>query len=577
MTSSNNKLKPIYILFIFLLVSLNTPAQEAPYAQIITAHQNFCETGETTVEFEIQFFGEPPFGIVYKTPGSTFEKNDPIHTDNLDENYVWQASFRLRDVVPGESFITDTIELLEVFDNTVDISGKSEWPRGTGQSISDQQETFTNWAMPVPFAGETIDSCGLSAILNTEPDQLPGSNYYWQPPSAGSLHDESAPNTTFEASDKGTYSLIFIQENGACSASDTVEINLKGAPSATIETSSQACGTTTKAVDLNLSFWGDGPFEYAISDGNSTVINNISSSESVVETTNINGQTTFSFEWLLDNNGCYARPDDIIDEATVPDIKPNTFAGNDTSVCGQQVVLNATLSSMAQYGSWSANTGSFLNDSEDNPQATFQSDGWGKQTLTWTETNGPCTGRNEIIVHFYEEPTADAGKNLILYHQHETTLEAASPTSSESEWSGQWDIILGDGTIENPTSKNTNITGLKQRESLIEWSVTNGVCPLKSDTIQITVNDLTYYTGISPNAETNKYFKIKGAHTIDNNELIVFDQNGQVVYNKRNLEEGNHWDGSHKDGTPLKSGIYYFVFKGKGIVPIKDYLVIKRN
>jgi gliding motility-associated-like protein len=94
----------------------------------------------------------------------------------------------------------------------------------------------------------------------------------------------------------------------------------------------------------------------------------------------------------------------------------------------------------------------------------------------------------------------------------------------------------------------------------------------------ITVKDLTYYTGISPNNDgRNDFFRIRGAHTIPGNELIVFDQNGQIVYRKRNLEEGNTWDATERDGSPVKDGIYYFIFKGEGIKTIKDYIVIKRR
>ncbi len=94
----------------------------------------------------------------------------------------------------------------------------------------------------------------------------------------------------------------------------------------------------------------------------------------------------------------------------------------------------------------------------------------------------------------------------------------------------------------------------------------------------ITVKDLTYYTGISPNNDgINDHFKIKGAHTISGNELIVFDQNGQVVYRKKELGEENAWNGTERDGSHLKSGIYYFIFRGEGIETIRDYIVIKRN
>ena len=79
----------------------------------------------------------------------------------------------------------------------------------------------------------------------------------------------------------------------------------------------------------------------------------------------------------------------------------------------------------------------------------------------------------------------------------------------------------------------------------------------------------------------NDYFNIKGAEDIPKNELIVFDQNGKVVYRKKDFKTGpddyQGWNGTGLDGKPLESGIYYFIFKGKGIETIQDYLIIKRH
>ena len=61
---------------------------------------------------------------------------------------------------------------------------------------------------------------------------------------------------------------------------------------------------------------------------------------------------------------------------------------------------------------------------------------------------------------------------------------------------------------------------------------------------------------------------------IQNNELIVFNQAGEVVYKTRDFDE---WDGNDLNNKPVPDGYYYFIFQGDGISPIKDFLVIKRS
>ena len=119
-------------------------------------------------------------------------------------------------------------------------------------------------------------------------------------------------------------------------------------------------------------------------------------------------------------------------------------------------------------------------------------------------------------------------------------------------------------------------SGLKIGNTTLKWTVSNGACEPVSDFISILVQGLQHVTGFSPNGDgINDQFVITGAPYIDNNELVVFNQAGEVVYKKKNYE--NIWEGTGMDGRPLPDGYYYFIFSGSGINPIKDFLVIKRS
>ncbi|PWE01173.1 T9SS type B sorting domain-containing protein [Marinilabilia rubra] len=739
------KPKNTYLLLLFLTIPLFSWSQTEPYAELLNADINVCSQTTTSVDLQIRFYGDAPFAYTIKLPDSNeiFEDKSIFSEDLVDG--VYYVSYNINfPVENGDQMRTGTFEITEVFDDT-----NSPWSYGSGNSMTGVSVSLTNWAMPSPNAGSDIDSCGLEATLSAIPDPI-SSTYSWSVPAQGSISDLQDPNSPYLASQKGSYQLFFTQENGACSTKDTVDIIFRGSPTATISTTSDVCGTAEQEAVLNLSFGGeDGPWDYIISDGGTNTITGTSSTSTTNETTLVSGETTFTYNQVIDTNGCHAKPEDISGEAVVVDLQPNTnagedqiscglsyelqaiphkgtgiwtvdnpvnvdinapsepnstttstgqgtyvftwtennqgcensdqvqiqfieyssvnlevtketvcqgdeasfpftatgtngpwtltyqtdgslstfdfsessatltlspdqtsiyeivsitddlgcvanldnqlevqvdqmptpFAGNDTAVCGLQVELNDSTSEVAQSGQWAQADGTFENNDAENPTVVFNSNIWGEQILTWEETNGLCNASDQVTIRFDEPPIADAGADHTLYHQYQTTLRAKAPITSQGEWFGEWYIQGGSGEIADPTQQETLLSGLKHGETVIEWSVTNGACKTPAtDTLTLTIKGLTYHTGISPNQDgINDFFKVKGAHTIPNNELIVFDQNGQVVFRRQNLEEGNQWDGRDLDGEPLNNGIYYFIFEGEGIEALKDYIVIKRN
>ena len=127
---------------------------------------------------------------------------------------------------------------------------------------------------------------------------------------------------------------------------------------------------------------------------------------------------------------------------------------------------------------------------------------------------------------------------------------------------------------ENPKSE---ASGLKYGDTKFTWTVTNGVCSSVSDDVIITIKGLRCPTGFSPNGDgKNDYFVIEGAEQIRNNQLIVFDKDGYVVFKQSDYKKENYWDGT-KDGSPVPDGIYHYVFSGDNMDPIKNFLVIKRT
>jgi gliding motility-associated-like protein len=565
-----DKLKILFSTLIYLSLSFSTSAQNGLDAEIISGNIDVCDSESVAVNLDIQFSGETPFKFKIRLfPGAITFSADYIYSDDLDVNGIYHYSTNISLSIPeGQNNASFLVQVTEM-------SGDGT----TYNPTTDPGITFTNWKLPSPNAGSDIDSCGLSAVLSAAPDPV-SSVYFWETPANGALSEATDINSSYSASSTGTYPLTFTQENGVCTAQDEVQVTFRGSPSASLSTTSQVCGTTSQEATLNLSFSGnDSPWIFAVADQENQQITGSATTSEYNETVNVQGETTYSLLWVKDSNGCLSNPEDLTGEATIVDLKPATNAGNDTAVCGLQIDLNGKMSALAQYGEWQITSGNILNNDITNPKATYQQSTWGETTLTWIETNGLCTATDDVLIRFDEPPVAFAGEDFTLYNQYETILRAGQPVSTTNNWVGEWYISSGPGAIANPGDQNATLTGLKHGQVNLEWAVTNGVCPEVSDNLTITVKGLTYYTGISPlpDDDLNDSFSIKGAHTIPQNELIIFDQRGKVVFKKSNLEEENQWDGVDTDGHPLENGIYYFIFKGDGIQPVKDYIVIKRK
>lgn len=555
------------ILFYIWLLPAFIVAQ-TPYAEIVNTSADICESVNITLS--IRFSGTAPFGIRYKIGGTTFIINGDgtniINIDKLSDDMVWESPATINLEIPaGQASISQTIEILEVYDQNSTAS--PPWAAGEGTEITDQSIIYTSFRRPQPNAGNDIDSCGLSAILDASPDPI-SDTFYWQDPAQGTFSDTRDANASFTAATQGTYPLVLLQDNGACQVRDTVSVVLKGSPSGTIATASEVCGTSSQNATLDFQFTGNGPWNYNFSDGTNN-FNYTTTASTTAETLAVTGETTFGLNWIKDDNGCYAASSQMTGSANVIDLKPTPNAGADQAICALETTLEALTTSYN--GTWSAPAGiTFTNPAD--PETQVISTLYGRQPLVWTEMNKTCPASDTVEVRFDQMPTpVDAGEDMKLYHQYSTQLNALPPIAG----TGLWSITSGAGQLNNPERPAAGISGMEMGVTRLLWSVSNGVCPTLTDELTIIIEGLTYHTGFSPNGDSfNNTFIIQGAAEIPNNELMVLNRHGKVVFRKSGF--GNEgWDGTDLSGRPLSDGIYYFVFKGDRIDPIKDYLVIK--
>ncbi|MEZ5057702.1 MAG: SdrD B-like domain-containing protein [Saprospiraceae bacterium] len=92
--------------------------------------------------------------------------------------------------------------------------------------------------------------------------------------------------------------------------------------------------------------------------------------------------------------------------------------------------------------------------------------------------------------------------------------------------------------------------------------------------LDVECNSLQVMTGFSPNGDQiNDYFTILGIENHPNNELLIFNRWGNLVYETESYK--NDWDGTF-NGTALPDGTYYYIFKYDEAQQLSGYLEMQR-
>jgi hypothetical protein len=265
---------------------------------------------------------------------------------------------------------------------------------------------------------------------------------------------------------------------------------------------------------------------------------------------------------IIDDSLCAADLSSATEEANVTVYEiPDAMPGDDAEVCGNQYVLSATKSIAGSKGLWQTSIGTFDDTSLENATVTINGfvsgilSGW----LKWTETNWKCSDSDSLYITFYEQPAdIDAGTDKMLDFKFQTTLDAATPLFG----SGIWSVTKGDAGFSDETSPSSYVSGLAF-DNILKWTVTNGICPSTSDSVNIIVNNLKLQYGITPGSGTSgALFKIE-IENAERVELTIFNRLGQVVFKSDDYIENNFWDGTNKNKVDLPEGTYFYVLKVK--------------
>jgi len=280
--------------------------------------------------------------------------------------------------------------------------------------------------------------------------------------------------------------------------------------------------------------------------------------------------TTFGakeFTWTEVNGTCSSAA--VI---TVNYQLPVANAGSGGNECDLNFQLQATLS--VGTGTWSKITGpggAVFSPSPNDPRAKVTVNEYGAYDFIWTESNGSCSGSSSVTVTFWEQPSAYAGPDQILEYQFEATLDADIPVAGK----GTWKVTDGKATIFNLNDPKSSVSGLAQGNNIFTWQVTNGICNVASDDIEITVNDIITPTVITPNDDgLNDELIFPGIDAFPGSSITIYNRWGSEVY--RNADYKNDWKGKDQKRRDLEIDTYYYILKISNGRTIKGFVEIRR-
>ena len=184
-------------------------------------------------------------------------------------------------------------------------------------------------------------------------------------------------------------------------------------------------------------------------------------------------------------------------------------------------------------------------------------------------TSGTCPDTSTQSLNIYTQPTADAGPDQELFFLYETQLSALDPAVG----TGNWQILSGEGFIQDLSQYNSMISDLENGVTVCEWRVTNGSCPDAVDEVEIVVEDLFIPQAITPNNDgDNDVLFIAGIEALDH-QIEIFNRWGQKVYESTDYQ--NDWAGIDMNGNELSADTYFYIITAKETT-FKGYLVIRK-
>ena len=425
-----------------------------------------------------------------------------LSADSLycDDDWICETGFWT--VINGTANITDpSSPFSEVTGLIPGTSVTLQWTLGVENDYfcaGTDQMTITVDALPTPAdAGMNQSLCNQTTTTLAANTPVDGVGMWSLYSGTATITDPSSPTSGVTGLLPGTSAVLqWNITNGVCPPSaDQVTITVYDLPTTSnAGPDQQFCNQTTTTLAANTPVVGSG--QWSLISGTANITNPYSPTSGV---TGLVPGTSAVLQWNITNGVCPASTDQVT--ITVYALPTTSNAGPDQQLCNQTTTTLAANIPVIGSGSWTLISGTATITTPGSPTSGVTGLVPGTSAvLQWSITNGTCpASTDQVTITVYDLPsTSNAGPDQQLCNQTTTTLAANIPAIG----AGSWTLISGTATITTPGSPTSGVTGLVPGTSaVLQWNITNGVCPPSTDQMTITVYALPTTSNAGPDQQ----------------------------------------------------------------------------
>ncbi len=322
-------------------------------------------------------------------------------------------------------------------------------------------------------AGSNQSVCATTATMAGNTPAV-GTGSWTLVSGSGLITSPTSPNTGLTALGVGVNVFQWSITNGVCASStSTMSITRYAVPTVASAGANQTVCATTATMAGNTAAIGTGT--WTLVSGAGTIVT------PTLETTQITGLGVGVnvFQWTIGNGVCATTSSTMsIQRDDVPTV---SAAGANQSVCATTATMAGNTPAVGT-GSWTLVSGSGLITSPTSPNTGLTALGLNVNVFMWTISNGVCPSSSSTMsIQRDAVPTvATAGPNQTVCAST-GTMAGNTPVIG----TGNWTLLSGSAVITTPSSPGTGLTAIVLGSNIFQWSITNGVCPASTSTVEI--------------------------------------------------------------------------------------------
>jgi len=437
-----------------------------------------------------------------------------------------------------------------------------------GCESSKDVEVGDNLTPPnISFATPPLFSCAFPSVVVDASGTGPVANFSsitWTAIDGGTITPPSGA-LIITVNTPGEYELTVVRADNGCTATESVEV---------------LPGNDTPVADA-------GP-DFTIGCGEMTVLDGSGSTAGTYQWSNISGGATptpanaqnptidapGTYRLLVTNplNNCMDSDTVVV---TLNNTLGNANAGPDQDLCGDLTTLTANLPT-GTTGLWTSVSSAVI-ASPDQGTTEVSNLRNGSTTFVWTLSAPGCANysADTVVVVASGKPQANNDALNIGADTRRGSVNVSSNdlltgiTNFEVTLLGAPSFGMIDSFVNNTLFFSVGIGA--QGSTELAYQICNLDCPGQCDTALVIINvandgkEPELPNTITPNGDgLNEalVFDIllsNPAEEFPNNELIVFNRWGDIVYQAKPY--ANNWQGTNNDGKELPHGTYYYILR----------------